>query len=158
MIIVESGLRASGLRLLTLHDELLATGYWRVLAPCTHQKRCPLLRLDKRPWCHFHLRWNPGATVRRVAEPLGLSCDTASFSYLALERIHRAGDSPEADTGGVERARVIGDRMAVRGGKDGIYICHDGKRATLRRLPAGVRRGDRLRMEGPAAIETHWPA
>jgi ribosomal protein RSM22 (predicted rRNA methylase) len=147
LVIIEPALREPGLRLLEVHDALLAAGGWKVLAPCTHQKACPLLAAAKRPWCHFHFAWRAGRLVEEVADPLGLDHRRPSLSYLALRRAEEeedAGSSPHL-------ARVIGDPMAVRGGGKGVYICRDGRRETLRTPPPEARRGARIRVNRPAA-------
>lgn len=144
LVLVEPALREPGLGLLRLHDSLLASGRWRVIAPCTHQKDCPLLRARGRPWCHFHFDWRPGRVVEEIARPLQLSTGRSSLSYLALERT----DGPEK-TPAPERprhARVIGDPMGVRGGGAGIYVCRDGRRETLHQGARRLGRGDRVEL------------
>ena len=58
VLVMEPALRGPGRNLLALHDAAVASGDWRVIAPCTHQLSCPLLRERGRSWCHFRLEWN----------------------------------------------------------------------------------------------------
>jgi len=139
LIVMEPALREPGRALLTLHDEALATGDWRVLAPCTHQRRCPLLRLRDRSWCHFKLVWDAPPVVREVADPLGLDHTLPAFSYVALERLPPGARLPPSSP----EARVIGDPMRVQGGKRGVYVCRDGSRDAIE-VSRSVRRGDIL--------------
>ena len=139
LIIVEPALRAPGLRLLEVHDALLGSRGWKILAPCTHQKTCPLLREKGRPWCHFHFAWKAGETIEKIAAPLGLDCEKGSLSYLVAER---TGPEAAKPSGRADRARVIGDPMRVSGAGKGIYVCCDGRRQTLRDPPRDARRGD----------------
>ena len=144
LVIIEPALRAPGRELLRVHDALAGSGRWRVLAPCTHQRACPLLRLRDRPWCHFHLELRSPRLVRDVARPLGLDHQRVSLAYLAVEKL--AVDAPAAEQApAADRARVIGDPMRVRGETSGIYICREGRRETLAEPPAGTGRGDTLR-------------
>jgi ribosomal protein RSM22 (predicted rRNA methylase) len=139
LAIVEPAQRSPGLRLLELHDFILDSGAWTILAPCTHQKACPLLSESKRPWCHFHFRWDAGKSVERIARPLGLKLEQSAFSFLVLRRIDAQAE-PATET--PDLARVIGDPMAVRGRTSGVYICRDGKRRIAKHLPKGAGRGD----------------
>ena len=168
VIIVEPALRAPGRELLRVHDAAVRSGAWRVLAPCTHQLACPLLRLKDRTWCHFHFRWNAPRIAREIADPLGLEHERPSFSFLALERSGegacKAIDSSDRPSRGDRlHARAIGDLMKVEGGRKGIYICRDGAREVLVDPPAGPRgrpaaRGDIVTFaaDGGARIEVPW--
>lgn len=151
VVIVEPALRAPGRSLLELHDKAIASGLWRVIAPCTHQCSCPLLKARDRSWCHFHFRWDAPRLVREVADPLRLGWESPSFAFLALER----SEAPAAQD--PLRARVIGDRMRLSGGKDGVYVCQEGQRKVLERPPKGIERGDLVRIDGAGAkVEVPW--
>ncbi len=157
LVIVEPALRASGLRLMALHDTLVASGRWEVIAPCTHQGDCPLLRAKNRPWCHFHFHWKPGKIVEQIANPLHLKYERSAFSYLALRRIDAKKQNPKRRS---DLGRAIGDPMDVKSGGKGIYVCRDGKRETLKKIPPRLKRGDRV--EGgkgpkPVRVEKTWP-
>ena len=160
VMILEPALRAPGRTLMRVHDEALASGAWRVLAPCTHQQDCPLLALRGDSWCHFRFGWNPPPFVRRVAQPLGLAKDDVAFSFLALER-PAPGETSKGRQATENVARVIGDAMALRGGRRGIYVCQDGARTAVPLPRQRVRRGDRVRIEDgrrgkDVDIETRW--
>jgi hypothetical protein len=152
VVIIEPALRAPGRSLLAVHDAAAASGAWRVLAPCTHQLACPLLRARDRSWCHFRIAWRVPRFVEEVAVPLGLARDPPSLAFLALERADRP--APGGDPG---RARVIGDRMRVHGGKEGIYICREGQRELAVAPPAGLERGDVVRRQGgQLEVDVPW--
>jgi hypothetical protein len=160
VVIIEPALRAPGRGLLRLHDAAVASGAWRVVAPCTHQLRCPLLRERDRSWCHFRFEWRAPSLVREVADPLGLDWRSPALAFLALERASEGGPALQMSSpfAGGDRARVIGDLMRVAGGREGIYVCRDGERILMDPVPRGVRRGDVIR--GPAGgterVELAW--
>jgi ribosomal protein RSM22 (predicted rRNA methylase) len=152
VVMVEPALRLPGRNLLALHDAAAASGSWRVLAPCTHQRSCPLLKDPGRSWCHFHFDWSAPPLVREVADPLHLSWERPSFAFLALERNEApAGVEPR-------RARVIGDRMRLSGRREGFYICREGERKLLIAPSQRMERGDLIRFDeqGKARVEVPW--
>lgn len=140
VFVIEPALREPGRTLLEFHDEAVASGAWKVLAPCPHQLQCPLLRVRDRTWCHFKLAWDAPPIVREVADPLGLDASFAALSYFVLER---RAPGEKLLTATSSAARVIGDPMRLENGKSGVYVCHQGKRETTA-VTAGVRRGDLL--------------
>jgi hypothetical protein len=163
VLVLEPALREPGRQLLRLHDAALKSGAWRVLAPCTHQLLCPLLREKDRSWCHFHFRWEAPRLVREVADPLRLEHEAPSFAFLALLR-EAPGSAPP---GGGARppvmgartiaARVIGDPMPVRGGKRAVYMCAEGRRRLISSPPAGLRRGDVVDVDPGGRPRTRIP-
>ena len=128
-----------------------------MLAPCTHQKACPLLEESNRPWCHFHFRWQPGDIVKQIAVPLGLTAGKGSMSYLAMQPAKEGGLLGNRNP---ELARVIGDPMDVRHTDAGIYLCQDGKRRVFRNPPKETTRGALLkrgRQNRDARLVAPWP-
>ena len=136
VLIVEPALRGTGRDLMQFRDTALHTGQWRVIAPCTHAKDCPLLAASDRSWCHFRFAWDAPDFVQRIADPMRLEYQNPSVSYLALERVANA--TPQR---GIGKARVIGEPMPIENGP-GIYICTDGRRELVSPIPAAWHRGD----------------
>jgi ribosomal protein RSM22 (predicted rRNA methylase) len=145
VLVLEPALREPARSLLSVHDAAAESGDWRVLAPCTHQRSCPLLRERDRSWCHFRLEWRAPDIALESARPLGLGRDPPALSYLVLLR----GPPLAASSPGT--ARVIGDPMRVRGGKTAVYICRDGSRELLEDPAPGVERGAVIDVERPPA-------
>jgi hypothetical protein len=144
VIIIEPALRAPGRSLLRLHDAV-ARGGWRVVAPCTHQRLCPLLAARGSSWCHFRFEWQVPALAREIAAPLGLFANPPSLAFLVLRRVE---EPPPADGSSADVARVIGDAMPLRSGKTGIYLCQDGERRLARLAGVALERGDIVRVAG----------
>ena len=143
LIIIEPALRAAGRQLLRFHDTCVELGGWEVIAPCTHQGACPLLRAQGEPWCHFRFQWDAPQLVEDVAKPLALSWHTPTFSYLILKRTDDRSSVKNGASGTAKKiGRVIGDPMDLRDGSQGVYICEGARR---RAVPVGknnIQRGD----------------
>lgn len=148
LAIIEPALRAPGLRLLELHDRLVESSGWEILAPCTHQRTCPLLRARGRPWCHFHFDWRAGPSVESIARPLGLHCEKGALAYLVARRRAPSSRSEDVTSAPPDLGRVIGDPMRTRDGGRGAYVCQGGRRETVPSGDAGLLRGDRIRDGG----------
>jgi len=150
ILFLEPALRAPARNLLSVHDAAAESGDWRIVAPCTHAKSCPLLRARDRSWCHFRFEWRLPGVALEAARPLGLGRDPPAVAYLVLVR------GPARATGPPSSARVIGDPMRVRGAKTAVYICRDGSRDLLEDPPPGAARGAVIEVEGtgPPAIRS----
>ena len=150
ILLLEPALRAPARNLLAVHDAAAESGDWRIVAPCTHAKSCPLLRAPDRSWCHFRFEWRLPYVALDVARPLGLGRDPPAVAYLVLVRGAARAPGPPGS------ARVIGDPMRVRGAKTAVYICRDGARDLLEDPPPGAARGAVIEVEGagPPAIRS----
>jgi ribosomal protein RSM22 (predicted rRNA methylase) len=81
LVLIEPGTPQGFARLRTVRDVLIAQGA-HVVAPCTHQEKCPMTTTD---WCHFKTR------VQRSREHMHAKGGTVpfedeAFSYLILSR------------------------------------------------------------------------
>jgi ribosomal protein RSM22 (predicted rRNA methylase) len=81
LVLIEPGTPQGFARLRTVRDVLIAQGAC-VVAPCTHQQKCPMTTTD---WCHFKIR------VQRSREHMHAKGGTVpfedeAFSYLILSR------------------------------------------------------------------------
>jgi hypothetical protein len=92
LIWVESATHANSRRLVEeVRERLLATGEWRVLAPCTHSNTCPLLQADQeRHWCHHFARVpsevHQDGGWRELSKKLGVDLRVLPYSFLVMER------------------------------------------------------------------------
>ncbi len=81
LLLVEAG-TPNGYRLLRqIRKDLLAQGA-RVLAPCPHEKPCPL---DGQDWCHFVCRL-PRERLHRLAKNGEAPYEDEKYAYLALAK------------------------------------------------------------------------
>jgi ribosomal protein RSM22 (predicted rRNA methylase) len=81
LVIVEPGRPRDYERLMRVRDLLIAAGR-QVVAPCPHEKACPLLGDD---WCHFSVRLQRSRDHMRMKGAV-LPYEDEKFSYLAVAR------------------------------------------------------------------------
>ena len=55
-----------------------------ILAPCTHNQMCPLLREDS--WCHFTYPWSKPPVLQNIFYKLGCDLPDIKFSYLVISK------------------------------------------------------------------------
>lgn len=55
-----------------------------VLAPCLHHAACPMLRHNKRDWCHAYLDWRRPKVIADLDQLIGNKKEYLKFSYLIL--------------------------------------------------------------------------
>jgi len=79
LVIVEPGTSSGFARLLSYRDELIRAGAC-ILAPCTHEGRCPLQGLSR--WCHFSERLHRSREHQQI-KGVELSYEDEKYSYLA---------------------------------------------------------------------------
>lgn len=81
LVIIEPGTTAGYRRTLTARDAVIAAG-GSVLAPCPHDRPCPLPEGD---WCHFSVRL-PRSRTHRLAKDAERGFEDEKFSYAVLCR------------------------------------------------------------------------
>jgi ribosomal protein RSM22 (predicted rRNA methylase) len=82
LLIVEPGTPAGYARIIALRTQLIADGA-HVLAPCPHDKACPLVAPD---WCHFAQRL-PRSRDHMLLKDADVPFEDEKFSYVALSRM-----------------------------------------------------------------------
>jgi hypothetical protein len=145
-IAIEPASRAASRRLHELRDELVARGLV-VLAPCFHQKPCPMLA-DPSGWCHESREWRQPAYHRALDRVAHLDKRSLQFSFLAL------GTQPLRPASPALAARVV-STVRHEKGRTRFRTCDGGGRLRewdlLRRTRgpvagdvAALARGDRI--------------
>jgi ribosomal protein RSM22 (predicted rRNA methylase) len=81
LLIVEPGTPAGYARIIALRAQLVANGA-HVVAPCPHDKPCPLVAPD---WCHFAQRL-PRSRDHMLMKDADVPFEDEKFSYVALSR------------------------------------------------------------------------
>jgi ribosomal protein RSM22 (predicted rRNA methylase) len=81
LVIVEPGTPAGWQRILDIRSQLIAAG-GHVVAPCPHDRACPLQSPD---WCHFAQRV-ARSRLHRQAKGADVPWEDEKFSYVAVSR------------------------------------------------------------------------
>ncbi len=87
LLVVEPGTPAGYARILELRTQLIAAGA-HVIAPCPHDKPCPLSPPD---WCHFSQRLARSRDHKQV-KGAELPFEDEKFAYVALSRTPQQSD------------------------------------------------------------------
>jgi hypothetical protein len=104
---VEPGTHEVSRGLQTVRDQLQAE--FNVIAPCTHQGKCPVLQEGReRDWCHFFAFPPSGIFADsdwvKFGQRAGIDLRSLPYAFLALQ----AKDSPVAPPSGEGLTRVLG--------------------------------------------------
>jgi ribosomal protein RSM22 (predicted rRNA methylase) len=110
MLIVEPGTPAGWQRILAARDQLLAAG-GRVIAPCLHERPCPLLPANHHAgtWCHFSRRV-ARSRLHRLAKQADVPWEDEKFIFVAMAQPHLAQGGlavPDIDKEGATAGRII---------------------------------------------------
>lgn len=176
-ILIEPALRITTRPLHDLRDRVLAwsragdpdrpgpagSGEVRVLAPCPHQRACPMLAAP-RDWCHETRWWQPTARAAEIQRLTRRRDDRAKFAFVVFGPAAEVGLSPTdaivpAITVGPD-ARVVSDPLATKG-KVERFLCTssgalrrlrllDRERTPANELIATARRGELVSIEAPS--------
>lgn len=109
LVILEPALKVTSERLEALRDCAAAEGWARILGPCLHHARCPMLA-GGRYWCHEVRRWTPPPMAEKINRKLFRDLPHLKFSFLALT----SGRGVDADPT-PSRARLVAPMMKERG-------------------------------------------
>lgn len=158
ILIVEPALRPRARHLQRVRDALAAQDSTardalRIVAPCLHRGRCPLLGRDG-DWCHEDLPVDLPPRLIPVAKGAGLRWEGLTFSYLALgARGPTLGDSLHASAGeGAPRlVRAVSGALVSKGKRE-LVVCGDPLREPADETygPHGARVGRLEREASPA--------
>ncbi|MBI4569368.1 MAG: hypothetical protein HY719_13310 [Planctomycetes bacterium] len=158
-LFVEPGTREQGRLLMAVRDALAGAGAVRLLGPCTHAARCPLVNTRDRSWCHFRAHPAPPPWLFALTHAAGIERRQLSFSYLGFEK---PAGSPRPGAGALRpptsgSARVLSAPLEISGGGQGLYACaEEGRilfvwRAGERPLPGRAGVGALVRGKGTPA-------
>jgi hypothetical protein len=155
VVVIEPALRETTRPLHEARDRLMASGRFRVLAPCPHQGPCPMLA-NARDWCHETRLVPPTPRVSQVQAITRRRDERAKFSFLVLAPKDAAiGDGFAF---GRHAGRLVSDALNSKGKLERDLCAGDGKLVRLRlldkvRLPANellaqAPRGSLVELEG----------
>lgn len=126
LLMLEPALQETAFVLQTLRD-LLVTGGWRVVSPCTHTAPCPLNGPNRPPrqWCHQELHWERPPLIAALDRVTGLDKEHPAFSHLLLQPAPLADTSSPSTVSTVSRGRAyraMSPSLHARGTVS-VYLC-----------------------------------
>ena len=140
LLVIEPALKTTTRALMALRDTLLALGGAHVVAPCLHQRPCPM-RAREGDWCHEARRTEPTPRVAAIDRLVGRRDERALFAFLATA----PGPAPMHD--GVTQVRLVTDTLGSRGKTERLVCRDDGELRLMRLLDREVRDGNRAFLE-----------
>jgi ribosomal protein RSM22 (predicted rRNA methylase) len=107
MIVIEPALRTTTRALMEVRERLVANRTLRVVAPCTADGACPLLRRE-RDWCHADDALALPEPLASIARAAGLRFEGLSYAYLSLRRASLSREPAHRVVGGpiVQKGRT----------------------------------------------------
>ncbi len=149
LLVIEPALKTTTRALMALRDAILAPGGVSVIAPCLHQKPCPMLARGG-DWCHEARRIAPTPRVAAIDRIVGRRDGRALFAFLATipgSKMDLAegsdGDTPTA-VGRTVPLRIVTDPLGSRGKTERLVCRGDGELRMMRLLDRETRAGNVL--------------
>lgn len=139
LVVIEPSTQNAGRRLMRERQALIEAGF-RIWAPCTHERPCPLLVHSERDWCHDRIHWNAPRWFTEIESHLPIKNRTLTFSYLLARR----SVAPPAGLEGL--GRLTGD-MLVEKGKTRQSICRGPAREFLAWFPQRLEAGESIELQ-----------
>lgn len=119
-IIIEPALRFTTRKLMGLRDKILQNRWGVVLAPCLHQKNCPMLAAGPRDWCHFYIDWKCPYLIRQIDEIVGNKHDYLKMAYLVIASPADGGTKQSPSN----QWRIVSSPL-LSNGKRELILCGD---------------------------------
>lgn len=128
LVIVEPSTQTEGRRLSETRQYLIDNDF-EILAPCMHQKACPLMVHSQRDWCHDRILFKKPTWMDKIEKNLPFRNDSLTFSYLIAFK--KGSMKPEWRRSVPPiQARLTGDILPEKG-KDKQLVCFDERRLFL---------------------------
>jgi len=138
VVLIDPALKQTARDLMKLRDQLVVGSLASVIAPCTHQKPCPMLSANKRDWCHFYIEWKRPKLIEALDNATGLDHRYLKLSYLSLrarrsnlDLENKIAASPAAPRN--DNYRAVSSLLKTKG-KLELVVCGNGELGRLRRL------------------------
>ncbi|MFM7261145.1 MAG: small ribosomal subunit Rsm22 family protein, partial [bacterium] len=133
LLVIEPALKTTTCALMALRDALVASGTAHVVAPCLHQKPCPM-RAKPDDWCHEARRIEPTPRVAAIDQIVGRRDGRALFAYLATAPGSAAAASPAGAPIPPTAIRIVTDPLGSRGKTERVVCRADGELRLMRLL------------------------
>jgi hypothetical protein len=141
LVVIEPALKSTTRALMALRDALVASGVAHVVAPCLHQKPCPM-RAKTDDWCHEARRIEPTPRVAAIDRIVGRRDGRALFAFLATAPGSAAAASPAGAPIPPTAIRIVTDPLGSRGKTERVVCRADGELRLMRLLDRESRPGN----------------
>ncbi len=121
LVLIEPGTQELSTGLMTLKESGLG---WRTVAPCPHDRPCPLHVRGSKDWCHGSFPYQRSTWMTTLDAATGLDHDRLTFSYWIVQPGDAKGEPPAW-------CRLVSDGLPSDDGPVRICCTPDG----LERLP-----------------------
>lgn len=128
LVIIEPSTQTEGRRLSETRQFLIENDF-EILAPCMHQKSCPLLIHSQKDWCHDRILFKKPIWMDKIEKNLPFRNDSLTFSYLIAFKKGAMKPEWRRPTEPIQ-ARLTGDILPEKG-KDKQLVCFDERRLFL---------------------------
>lgn len=128
MIIIDPALRSTTKPLMSLRNRLVAEKCADVLAPCLHNKNCPMLASNERDWCHFYIEWTRPRLIQTMDELVGTDHKHLKMAYFILSHPNKR---PAANDELMYLCRTVSSPLKSKG-KTELVLC--GSNGGLKRI------------------------
>ena len=142
--VIEPATQHDARRLQSEREPLIEKGF-RIWAPCTHEKACPMLLQSKKDWCHDRIHFDQPAWFSAIEKHLPIKNKTLTASYLLAKR-----SAPPLQLQGL--ARLVGDRLEEKG-KFRQALCQDSERTFLSWFPQRMEKSDVIDLERGSLVQ-----
>ncbi len=140
MILIEPSTHQAFPHFLSMRQSLIEKK-WSILAPCPHQKQCPL-QGSKKDWCHDRVHWEMPDWFADLSKSLPIQNNTMTFSYLIASKNQSSQKS---------YSRIVGDPLKEKGKTRWLYCEDDNKKylSFLKRQGEApeIARGDKITLK-----------
>ncbi len=110
LLISEPAMKITSERLERLRDRISAAGRMAILAPCLHQRPCPMLAKHREDFCHEVRWWKPPASLQSLNSRLFRTIQFLKYSFVAI-----ANCAPGPGESVAEPARLVSPMMNLKG-------------------------------------------
>ena len=144
LLVIEPALHATTRALMALRDALVAEGAAHVVAPCLHQRPCPM-RARPGDWCHEARSIERTPRVEAIDRIVGRRDARALYSFVATVPTEAAATSSDAGDG--RTVRLVTDPLGSRGKTERLACRDDGQLRLLRLLDREANESNRAFLE-----------
>jgi len=123
LVLMEPALQRQTRDLQEIRDIILMRKSLHIYSPCLHERRCPMLAVTDRDWCHYYAQWEEPDFMRQLDRLLKNRNEFLKYSYMILtgKALSEVDQIPEKKDK-AHLHRVISNLMGSKG-KSELVVC-----------------------------------